>query len=212
MQEIYRGNEIEKTMLEWLSELLNQVSSVTFWVEIFSAFRGLGPIAPILLALIESIVPALPLMMIVTFNIGAYGAFWGFVFSWIGNVLGSILVFLFFRFVIKKLVLNWLIKYPPIDKGLQFVAKANQSILFLVAIFPFTPSSILNVCFGLSDFDKKTYIITIASAKMFMIFFLTLFGNSFMMAFENPIYFVVSIALLGLLMWISRYFSKKSGL
>ncbi len=199
-------------MITWFENLLEQLGSVTFWVELFSSFRALGPLAPILLAFVESLVPVLPLMVIVTFNIGAHGPILGFIYSWVGNFLGSIVVFLFFRYVVKRFLYHRIMKHEAVKRGFEFVAKANQTLLFMVAIFPFTPSSLLNICFGLSDFSQKTYMITIGCAKLFMIFFLTLFGNSFMMAFENPVHLFFSGIVLVLLMLLSRYFSNKSGL
>ncbi|MFI3212183.1 MAG: VTT domain-containing protein [Eubacteriales bacterium] len=199
-------------MIEKLSLIINEFISIDFWISIFSTYRGLGPVIPVLFAMIESFIPALPLIVIVTFNIGAYGALLGFIYSWIGSTLGSILVFLFFRNIIKKSLLHWVLERKTIAKGLAWVNRSNQTVLFLIAIFPFTPSSLLNICFGLSDFNSKVYMITISCAKLFMIFFLTLFGNSFFAAFENPAYFILCVIIILLLAWLSRYFSKKSGL
>ncbi len=199
-------------MMMWLENFIQQISSIDFWVELFSYFRGFGPVAPILLAMIESFIPALPLMVIVTFNIGAYGAVLGFLYSWLGNVIGSTLVFLFFRVIVKKYLYHHLQKFKPTKKALEWVRNTNQSILFIISIFPFTPSSLVNVSFGLSDFSKKTFIITILCAKLFMMLFLTVFGNSIFLAFEQPLYLVLAILLLVVLLLLSKYFSNKHGL
>jgi len=69
-------------MSETLRFWLERIMTVEFWVEALSAFKDLGPLAPICLALVESLIPALPLVAIVTINISAHGAILGFLYSW----------------------------------------------------------------------------------------------------------------------------------
>ena len=46
-------------MIDTLKFWLEKMMTVEFWVQALSAFKDLGPVAPILLALVESLVPAL---------------------------------------------------------------------------------------------------------------------------------------------------------
>ena len=80
-----------------LIEIINLLGTVEFWEKLFHSFRILGPLAPILLAMVEAFIPALPLIAIVTLNVAAHGGILGFVYSWLGSVGGSILFFLVCR-------------------------------------------------------------------------------------------------------------------
>lgn len=199
-------------MIETFKEWIKLLGSLEFWIQFIETFRDFGPVAPIFLAMIESLIPALPLVAIVTFNITAYGTVLGFLYSWIGSMLGCFLVFSFFRFVVKKYLSKWIAHHHAIQKGLAWVAKVNYKVLFIIALFPFTPSSFLNIVFGLSDFDIQLYFKTLMLAKIGMIFSLSLFGSSVVLSFENPLYIIVAILILLLLYLLSKYFTKKHGL
>ena len=59
---------------------------------------GYGPIAGVILIIMESIIPALPLSVFITLNMVAFGNFWGFIISWLSTILGCMLSFSAFRF------------------------------------------------------------------------------------------------------------------
>ena len=56
---------MEETLLYWSS----QITSLEFWQHLLDSFEGLGPLVPILLAMVESFVPPLPLIAIVALNV-----------------------------------------------------------------------------------------------------------------------------------------------
>ncbi len=195
-----------------ITEIMKLISSVEFWERCFHSFRILGPLAPILLTAMESLIPALPLIAIVTLNVAAHGIILGFLFSWVGASLGSTLVFLFYRKIIKKLFIKLVERYAKVRKARDWVNRVNPKALFLIAILPFTPSSFLNFAFGISDFDEKKYLITMISAKAIMILMLSLFGQSVVTAMENPIFIIIAIVLAIVLYIVSKKVSKDNDL
>lgn len=199
-------------MLTFFENLLNQMNTLEFWITFLEAFKDLGPLAPIFLAFIESLIPALPLVAIVTFNITVHGAVLGFLYSWIGSTVGCYLVFCFFRHIVKRYLVSWLKTKKTLKKGLDWVAQADARILFVLAMLPFTPSSFLNMAFGLSDFNQKTFFITLGLAKSLMMAGLAMFGGSLVLSFENPWYLLLAAAVLVILLAASRYTSHKHGL
>ena len=48
---------------------IHQLGTLEFWETLLDSFEGLGPVAPILLAMVESIFPPLPLIAIVALNL-----------------------------------------------------------------------------------------------------------------------------------------------
>ena len=85
-----------------LAEWCRQAVSLSFWEELLASFQNLGPLVPIFMAALESLIPALPLVAIVLVNVAAHGALLGFLYSWIGTCIGCTVVYWFFRAVCKN--------------------------------------------------------------------------------------------------------------
>ncbi|SKB77109.1 Uncharacterized membrane protein YdjX, TVP38/TMEM64 family, SNARE-associated domain [Lachnospiraceae bacterium] len=194
-----------------ISFIINRLSEISFYQEILENL-GNNPIAAVLLTALESFIPPLPLIGIVTFNIAVYGPFLGFLLSWIGTSVGCTLVFLLIRHVIRRPVEYIMRNHEKVQKGKEWVQSISISTLFVVTIFPFTPSAFLNLVFGLSDYNAGKYLCTIIAAKLLMIGFLALFGASFVQAFENPVMILLSLALVVILYILSKIISKNNGL
>lgn len=198
-------------MFEWFQPYM-QYFSAEFWLSVAEAFKGLGPLAPIFLAFIESVIPALPLLVIITFNTSVYGPILGFIYSWVGTTLGAIIMFSFYRFIFRRFLLKWFGHLPKVQKAIAWVSKQPASTLFIITAIPFTPSSAINLAYGLSDYGKRSFIKTTIMAKLIMVLSMTLFGTTFKKAFENPLYIIVAIALLALLIYIANIIKKRNHL
>lgn len=196
------------TILKW-AHLLTKLE---FWQEALAVFECLGPAVPILLAMVESFIPALPLVAIVTLNVAAHGTVLGFLYSWIGSATGSVLVFLFWRHIVKRRFWRIAARSQKLQKAEAWVNNFDRTALFLLATMPFTPSSFLNLAFGISDFDERRYIYTIVAAKSIMIALLALFGQSLVYALEQPLFLVLALAVLGGLYGLSKVICKKNHL
>ena len=131
------------------------LGTVEFWEELFHSFRILGPLAPILLAMVEAFIPALPLIAIVTLNVAAHGGILGFAYSWLGSVGGSVLFFLLCRKLFKGFILKIAGKHPSVMKARNWVNRINKKALFVIITMPFTPSCFVNFAMGVSDFDSN---------------------------------------------------------
>lgn len=196
-----------------LFHLLQQIGTVEFWENLFHSFRILGPLAPILLAMVESLIPMLPLVAIVTLNVAAHGMVLGFLYSWIGSALGSTLVFLFFRRLVKPYALRFADRHPKVAKAQEWVnGRLKWQALFFIIIMPFTPSSFVNFAVGVSDFDEKLYIKVMITAKIIMLVLLSLFGQSVVQAIKNPAFLIVAGLLAFVLYLISKYINRKNNL
>lgn len=193
-------------------DLVKQMGTVEFWDNLFHSFQILGPLVPMLIALVEAFIPALPLIAIVTLNVAAHGAVLGFLYSWIGSVVGSILFFALCRKLFKPWIERFAGKHPKIMKAREWVNSINKKALFVIITMPFTPSCFVNFAMGVSDFDAKMYIKIMASAKIVMLILLSLFGQSVVQAFENPIFIVLAVALVVVLYLVSRHVRKRHNL
>lgn len=196
------------TMNFWL----HQLGTLEFWETLLDSFGNLGPVAPIILAIVESFFPPLPLVAIVALNVAAHGGILGFFYSWIGVTLGSTIMFLFWRRLIKRHFWKLASRSPKLEKAQRWVSRFDTSSLFMLSLLPFTPSSFMHLAFGISDFDEKRYLITILLGKGIMVAMMAVFGQSLVSSLKNPVYLIFAIVLWGGMYCVSRMFCKKHNL
>ena len=199
---------MESTMISFV----HQLGTLEFWQTLLESFGDLGPLAPIFLAMVESFFPPLPLIAIVALNVAAHGGLFGFVYSWVGVMLGGTLMFLFWRRVLKQFFWKFASRSQKLEKAEQWVSRFDVSSLFMLSVLPFTPSSFMHFAFGISDFDEKRYLITMLLGKGVMVAMMALFGQSLVSSMKNPVYLVLAVVIWGAMYWGSKRFCKKHDL
>lgn len=195
-----------------LISFVHQLGTLEFWQTLLDSFGDLGPLAPIFLAMVESFFPPLPLIAIVALNVAAHGGLFGFVYSWVGVMLGGTLMFLFWRRVLKQFFWKFASCSQKLEKAEQWVSRFDVSSLFMLSVLPFTPSSFMHFAFGISDFDEKRYLITMLLGKGVMVAMMALFGQSLVSSMKNPVYLVLAVVIWGAMYWGSKRFCKKHDL
>ena len=195
-----------------LISFVHQLGTLEFWQTLLDSFGDLGPLAPIFLAMVESFFPPLPLIAIVALNVAAHGGLFGFVYSWVGVMLGGTLMFLFWRRVLKQFFWKFASRSQKLEKAEQWVSRFDVSSLFMLSVLPFTPSSFMHFAFGISDFDEKRYLITMLLGKGVMVAMMALFGQSLVSSMKNPVYLVLAVIIWGAMYWASKWFCKKHDL
>lgn len=195
-----------------LISFVHQLGTLEFWQTLLDSFGDLGPLAPIFLAMVESFFPPLPLIAIVALNVAAHGGLFGFVYSWVGVMLGGTLMFLFWRRVLKQFFWKLASRSQKLEKAEQWVSRFDVSSLFMLSVLPFTPSSFMHFAFGISDFDEKRYLITMLLGKGVMVAMMALFGQSLVRSMKNPVYLVLAVVIWGAMYWGSKRFCKKHDL
>ena len=198
-------HRMENTIVGWV----HQLGTLEFWETLLESFGDLGPIAPVILAMVESFFPPLPLIAIVALNVAAHGGFLGFAYSWIGVLLGGTLMFLFWRRVVKRFFWKVASRSEKLEKAQRWVSRLDVASLFMLSVLPFTPSSFMHFAFGISDFDEKRYLITMLLGKGAMVAMMALFGQSIVSSLKNPVYLILAVVLWGGMYWASKQFCKK---
>lgn len=195
-------------MMTWL----HQLGTLEFWETLLDSFGGLGPLAPITLAMVESFFPPLPLVAIVALNVAAHGGVFGFLYSWIGVALGGSIMFLLWRRVVKRYFWKIASRSPKLERAQQWVNRFDTSSLFMLTLLPFTPSSFMHLAFGISDFDEKRYLITMLLGKGVMMAMMAIFGQSLVSSMRNPVYLILAVVLWGGMYFVSKKFCKRHNL
>src|SRR5688572_4501216 len=139
----------------WLQYIKHlDLDSIQWTLESYSQW---GPLPGILLPMVESFLPVLPLFLIIAANANIYGLWLGFILSWIGVTAGAISVFWISR-KLGRNVKGWLERrFPKSARFFNWVERKGFTPLFLLACFPFTPSVVITVVSGLSKVPFRTF-------------------------------------------------------
>lgn len=183
------------------SELLLAVNGVQL-EEWLRKYEELGPVPGIVLPFLKSFVPPLPTLVIITLNAAAYGLWLGFLYSWIGLVLGCLAAFLLIRKVTDhpKLV-RWMSK-PKVARGMRWIQRNAFSYVFLLSLFPVGPFIVINIAAGLARIRVTTFVLALASGKAVMVFVVSCFGYDLSMYGEHPTRLLYIVGLV-VLSWIA---------
>ena len=154
-----------------------------------------GPLAGVLLPVVEAFLPILPLVGFVIMNVAVFGFFFGYLYSWIGNCLGSFLLFLLLRRVGAK-KMDEKIRRSKYRTTLEKVKRKQLNLLLLLYCFPFTPSFLLSGAAALTNMRTEAFLAILLPAKFVMILSLAFIGENVSSFFENPaksIFFIIFI-------------------
>lgn len=168
---------------------------------LLEGYRSFGPLFGILLPMMESFLPILPLLLIAAANAAVYGFWEGSFLSWIGTCLGSVLIFLFFRKLARGRLKRWLEKSRKLNGTLKWVEQHGFGPVFLLYCFPFTPSLLVNVASGLSKLSIRSYLSSLLLGKMVMIFMASYVGHDWLGMIHHPMKLVV-IATIVVILWL----------
>ena len=190
-------------------EILQDIDKI-----INSVLNSMGALAPLLaclLILIESILPVLPLALFITINFYYLGTIPGFLISWIMTCIGCYISFKLCRTKFKKHFDNMMDKkeHKKIKKMMRVFNDLKLEQLALLIAIPFTPAFMVNIAAGLSNMDKKKYILSIIIGKFFMVYFWGFVGTSLIESLKDPsILIKIGIAML-IAYIISRIVNKR---
>ena len=185
------GHRMQTALMGWV----HQLGTLEYWEALLAGFEGLGPLVPILLAMVESFFPPLPLIAIVALNVAV--------------ALGGVIMFLFWRRLIKRFFWKVASRSPKLEKAQQWVNRFDTSSLFMLSLLPFTPTSFMHFAFGMSDFDEKRYLRAVLLGKGLMVAMMAVFGQSLVSSLKNPVYLVLAVLLWGGMYWVSKRFCRK---
>lgn len=177
--------------------------------DILDKYEQLGPLPGIFLPFIEALLPFLPLFVFVIANSLAYGLLKGFIYSWIGSVLGSITVFLIIRKLGNKQVFNKIRNNKTVLKVTNWVEQHGFGPLFLLLCFPFSPSSVINVVAGISRVSKLQFFLAVILGKSIMIFSMAYIGSSINEFAKSPIRTTIVLTSIVIFWSLGKYLETK---
>lgn len=99
----------------------------------------------------------IPIILLITINITVFGVFYGALWSWITSIVAAMVVFLGARYFFQ----DWVHKKVNI-KALKQQPKNGFMYVLGARVFPFLPSSLINIISALSPIRFKHFIIATA--------------------------------------------------
>lgn len=169
---------------------------------IIKFIENFGIFAGITLPIIETFIPLLPLILFVSLNVFFFGFFWGYIFSWMGNCLGSILLFMFIRYIRRKKHFGTTHKDSKYQKIKDRINKNDFIFLFVLLCFPFTPSFAVTIISSVSDIKIEHFLIALLPAKLIMILSLSFIGFNLYSFIDHPIrsvLFLIGVVIMSLI-------------
>ncbi|MFT8320165.1 MAG: VTT domain-containing protein [Bacillus sp. (in: firmicutes)] len=157
------------------------------------------------LMIIQNSFTIIPLLVVISINYYSFGFLYGFIWSWISSILAAIVIFLAVRYWLKDISLPK--KYADLLEKIE-----SKGIYYVIygRIFPFFPTSILNIMAGTSTVPLKTFVLGTAIGNFFYFFVLALIPLGFLSSDIHPaILFLLILCAITLLYSIKK---KKLGL
>ena len=177
--------------IKWLFNLAQDYWLLTMVVGLFSTF-------------LESLLPVLPLVAIVTINAAVFGMGMGLIISWIGSGLGTVVVFLIVRkFSDSKLINKY--RNEKTNKIVERLKEKGFKLLFIAYACPFMPTSLVTIASALCRFDLKTFLVGMVSGKFIMFIVISYIGSDIKGFITSP----VKIILLSIIVFIAWAIGNK---
>ena len=175
----------------------NIINEIIIWLQnlVSSTPIGISIFLGMLIIVIESIIPELPLGIFIALNVHLFGNVLGFTMSWIATCIGCSLSFFIVRKLFNKKLKKKFKKDGKIHNILKRIDKLELSSLVLIITLPFTPAFAINIAAGLSNMSYKKFIIAILISKVFIVLFWGYIGTSFLQSVTD-IWVIIKICLM----------------
>ena len=124
----------------------------------------------LLIMTIQNSFTIIPLILVITINFALFGFVNGFIWSWISSIIAAIIIFIGVRYIFQ----DWLMK----KFNAELMEKMEQkgfNYVFEARIFPFVPTSFVNILAGLSSIHFKDFLLGTIVGNFLYFFILSLF-------------------------------------
>ncbi len=168
-----------------------------------------GILFGMLLIIIESFIPVLPLGVFIALNTHTFGLIPGIVMSWISTCIGCYISYLIFYYISNNIIYKYLSKRvrKKVDKAIDKFQNISLANLTVIITLPFTPAFLINILAGVSGMSKKKFVIALLLGKIFMVSFWAYVGKSFIESMTD----ISSIIVISIMILIAYTLSKIIG-
>lgn len=168
-----------------------------------------GVLFGMLLIVLESLIPVLPLSVFVALNTHTFGLLPGILMSWVSTCLGCYISYSIFYYVSNNIIYKYLSKKikQKVDKAIDKFQNISLSNLTVIITLPFTPAFLINILAGISGMSKKKFLVAILIGKIFMISFWGYIGKSLVESVTD----ITTIIIMSIMILLAYIISKEVG-
>ncbi|QNB46255.1 TVP38/TMEM64 family protein [Thermanaerosceptrum fracticalcis] len=183
--------------------------NLTQLVSFLQQYRSWAFFISIGLNVLISVSGLLPSVFLSGANALVFGLFWGGVVSWLGEVTGAVLSFLFYRYFVDS-SLHVLAEQTTPYRFLQNFTPANGFKAVMVArLLPLIPSGLVNLLAALTRIPLTTFVAATALGKIPSLVFETFVGHDLLLWQTYWPRLLVLLFLSALVYIAFRYISQK---
>lgn len=179
-------------MEEIVNNILQVIKEFVYGNNIF-----IGASFGVLIIILESIIPILPLALFIALNTVVFGNVLGFIISWIATIIGCTTSFYIFRKGLSNKLYKKIDHTETAKKFMSKITELDFTKLVLILAIPFTPAFSINIAAGLSKMSYKKYLFALIIAKLSTVYFWGFIGTTFL---ESITDIGVIVKLLGILL------------
>ena len=172
--------------------------------QLLESYRDFGPLAGILLPIVEAFIPVLPLVAFVLANAAAYGLWAGFFYSWLGSCIGSLLLFVLVRKFGRHRFFTFLNNHPKVRQSMLWIERRGFGPIFILFCLPFSPSALINVVAGLSRIGQRQFALALLLGKVVMIFIISYVGHDLLSFVQKPLKTAIAVLVIFLLWYVGK--------
>ncbi len=159
----------------------------------------------LVLMIIQNSFTIIPLILIITLNFTLFGFVNGFIWGWICSIIAASIIYLCVKYIFQDRLLR---KFKP--ELIKAVEEKGFSYVFKARIFPFVPTSLVNILAGLSSIQFKDFFWGTALGNFLYFFILTLIpAGFFSTGMNNWTWSAVIILFILIFYFLKRKYTQK---
>lgn len=181
--------------------------------EYLRSFGSWSILVTVLLFIIMTFTIVFPFMILSGAAGIMYGLFWGVMISWVGEVIGAVVMFVFSRYFFRVLIESWIKKSAYLKQVDDYSAKNGFKALLIARLLPLAPSGIITAVASISRISFGDFFLATLIGKLPPVVIKVLLGHDLVFANENMtrlliVVMVVVLVYIGL-WWYKRRKGKK---
>ncbi len=173
------------SILQLIATEITVTDLIEFIDQVKEIYYNWGIIAAIGLPLFETLVPIVPLFLMISLNILTYGLFWGFIFTYIGTTSAAILIFILMRSFSTKPLGMKLRRKNKVEAYLEWIENTHPMLHIISMMIPLSPAYLINYSMGLSNVKFSTYLIVTLISRFLMLIFCIPFAMTLITLYQT---------------------------
>jgi len=170
---------------------------------IFKNNFGYAIVISLLIMIVQNSFTIIPLILVITLNYYSFGFIYGFLWSWISSVIAGMVIFYAARYWFQDFVIGKVTKHKDM---LEKIEQKGMRYVLYGRVFPFFPTSLLNIMAGISHISLRSFTLGTAIGNFIYFFILCLIPFGVFSTDINPILLICIILMATVLLF---FISKK---